>query len=82
MKTQEFNRMCSELSIISDLSDPLRQKQLDLFMVAGYMWIDLTDKQVQKIKVLLKNRFPDKYVEYPEPDSHGFTAEFEYLRFK
>lgn len=77
-----FKRMCECLAEISKLNSPVRENKLKLFMSQGYLFLDLTDKQVNKLKAVLKSNYPDRFIEYSEPDEHGFTAEFEYLRFK
>lgn len=82
MMTTVFKRMCDCLTEISKLNEPVRENNLKLFMSQGYLFLDLTDKQVNKLKDVLKSNYPDKYITYSEPDEHGFTAEFEYLRFK
>lgn len=82
MKTSLFKRMCENITEISKLDNEQREKHLQLFMSQGYLFLDLTDKQVDTLKTVLKTHYPDKYKIYDKPDSHGFTAEFEYLRFK
>lgn len=82
MLTTVFKRMCECLTEISKLNEPVRENKLKLFMSQGYLFLDLTDKQVDKLKGILKANFPDKFVVYANPDEHGFTSEFEYLRFK
>ena len=77
-----FKRMCECLTEISKQNEPVRENNLKLFMSQGYLFLDLTDKQVDKLKGVLSANYPDKFVVYAEPDAHGFTAEFEYLRFK
>lgn len=82
MLTTVFKRVCENLIEISKLNEPVRENNLKLFMSQGYLFLDMTDKQVDKLKDVLKANFPDKFVEYVKPDEYGFTAEFEYLRFK
>lgn len=82
MKTKLFNKMCERLTQIAHYDEPYRNDTLKVFMSQGYLFLDLTDKQVDKIRALFKSEYPDKFVEYEEPDEHGFTAAFEYLRFK
>ena len=82
MTNGTFKGLCTFMHDISLLSNPDRERRLNEILSAGYLYLSLTDRQVREFKALLKRDFPDKYVEYPEPDSHGFTAEFEYLRFK
>lgn len=76
-----FKTMCDNLCEISRLNEPARENSLKLFMSQGYLFLDLTDKQVNKLKAVLKENYPDKFKEHL-PDEHNFTAEFEYLRFK
>lgn len=59
-----------------------RKIALQIFMQQGYLFLDLTDKQVSKLKAVLKGLYPDIYKEYNKPDGNGFTSEFMYLRFK
>lgn len=82
MKTNIFKRVCENLTEIAHMPTPARDKHLDLFMSQGYLFLDLTDKQVTTLKVLFKREYPNIYREFPEPDDHGFTAEFKYLLFK
>lgn len=82
MTTTVFKRMCECLTEISKQNEPVRENNLKLFMSQGYLFLDLTDKQVNKLKDVLRANYPDKFVDYTEPDEHGFTAKFEYLRFK
>lgn len=82
MVTNLFKRMCDNLIEISRLNEPARENYLKLFMSQGYLFLDLTDKQVANLKNILKVNYPDKYKEYAKPDEHGFVAEFDYLRFK
>lgn len=82
MMNNIFKRMCESLVEISRLNEPARENHLNLFMSQGYLFLDLTDRQVDKLKNVLKTNCPDKYKEYDEPDDHGYTAEFNYLRFK
>lgn len=78
-----FKRMCERLTTIAHMNEPeQRETHLRLFMSQGYLFLDLTDKQVDSLKSLFKKEYPDKFKEYSKPDEHGFTAEFEYLRFK
>ncbi len=74
--------MCENLAEISKLNEPARENNLKLFMSQGYLFLDLTEKQIEKLKSVLAVNYPDKYVVYDEPDQHGFISEFEYLRFK
>lgn len=78
----KFNLMCAFFATIASKAEPQRTKELNEFMSMGFMFLELTDKQAKQLKSVLKKAFPDKYIEYAEPDEHGFTAEFEYLRFK
>ena len=64
------------------MEEPEREQNLNVFMSQGYLFLDLTNKQVDVIKNLFKTEYSDEYVEYNEPDEHGFTSEFRYLRFK
>ena len=82
MKTTVFKRMCECLTEISKQNEPVREHNLKVFMSQGYLYLDLTDKQVNKLKDVLSANYPDKFVVYAEPDENGYTAEFEYLRFK
>ena len=74
--------MCDNLIEISKHSGEQKERELNLFMSQGYLFLDLTDKQVSKIKTVFKENYSDEYKEYNEPDEHGFTSEFRYLRFK
>ena len=82
MTNATFKDLCTHMHNISLMNRPDRERRLNETMSAGYLFITLTDRQVRELKALLKRDFPDKYIEYAEPDSNGFTAEFEYLRFK
>lgn len=82
MTNNVFKRMCDNLIEISKLNEHAKENHLKLFMSQGYLFLNLTDKQVEKLKNVLKAYFTDKYKEYNKPDEHGFIAEFEYLRFK
>lgn len=82
MTTTVFKRMCECLTEISKQNEPVRENNLKLFMSQGYLFLDLTDLQVKHLQRILSAYFPDKYIVYAEPDEHGFTAKFEYLRFK
>ena len=77
-----FKTMCRNLIEISKLENEQRERNFDLFMSQGYLFLELTDKQVSKIKEVLKEYYPDKFIEYDKPDEHGFTSEIAYLRFK
>ena len=74
--------MCERLTQIAHYDEPYRNDTLKVFMSQGYLFLELTNKQVEKLKALFKAEYPDKFVVYAEPDEHGFTAEFEYLCFK
>lgn len=82
MTNGTFKGLCDYMHNIALMNKPDRERRLNETMSAGYLFINLTDRQVREFKALLKRDFPDKYIEYPEPDSNGFTAEFEYLHFK
>ena len=82
MTTKLFNRMCERLTQIAHYNEPYREDTLNVFMSQGFLFLELTNKQVDKIKNVFKTHFPDIYKEYPTPDEHGFTSEFKYLRFK
>ena len=82
MTTTVFKRMCECLTEISKQNEPVRENNLKLFMSQGYLFLDLTDLQVKHLQRILAAYFTDKYIVYAEPDEHGFTAKFEYLRFK
>lgn len=82
MKRTYFNSVVWSLIQISKMNEPARTNHLDLFMSQGYIFLDLTEKQIAEIKTLFKTHFSDIYKEYHEPDEHGFIAEFKYLRFK
>lgn len=81
MTTSVFKRMCDRLVEISRLNEPAREQHLKLFMSQGYLFLDLTDMQVSKLKCVLRINYPDK-CKIHEPDEHGFTMDFDYLRFK
>lgn len=64
------------------MGEPKREQHLKIFMSQGYLFFELTEKQVNELKQVLKEHYPDKYIEYDKPDERGFVAEFECLRFK
>ena len=74
--------MCECLAEIAKQNEPARENNLKLFMSQGYLFLDLTDRQVDKMKAVLQANYPDKFIAYAKPDENGYTAEFEYLRFK
>ena len=80
MKNNIFNAMCDDLMRIAIA--PNRDELLNVFMSQGYLFINLTDKQVDKLRVLFAACYPDIYEVFDEPDEHGFTAQFKYLLFK
>ena len=82
MMNNVFKTMCVNLVEISKLNEPERERHLNLFMSQGYLFLNLTDKQVYKLKELLKAKYSDLYIQYSKPDENGFTSEFMYLRFK
>ena len=82
MTTRLFKNMCNRLTVIAHSPAPYRDNMLKVFMSKGYLFLELTDKQVEKLKALFKAEYPDKFIQYDEPNEHGFTAAFEYLRFK
>ena len=82
MTNSIFRQMCVRLSEISELPENEKEKELKLFMSQGYLFLDLTEKQIYKLKELLKAKYTDLYIQYSKPDENGFTSEFMYLRFK
>ncbi|MBO7695093.1 MAG: hypothetical protein J6T10_20935 [Methanobrevibacter sp.] len=82
MKKAYFNGMCDKLTQISQLPEPERTKTIDFFMCQAYLFLDLTEKQISKLKEIFKMFYPDIYKEYDKPDENGYTAEFKYLQFK
>lgn len=82
MKANIFKQVLNNLTEISKLNEPARESHLNLFMSQGYLFLDLTDKQVSKLKECLVVNYPDKFITYEKPDEHGYTSEFHYLRFK
>ena len=82
MTTKLFKNMCDCLTEIAHYDEPIRNDTLKVFMSQVYLFLELTNKQVEKLKALFKAEYPDKFIEYGEPDEHAFTAAFEYLRFK
>ena len=80
MKKTDFMTMCDTLQKISVA--PNRAQELKVFMCMCFLFVSLTDRQARELKPFLKSHFPDLYKEYEKPDENGFTAEFEYLRFK
>lgn len=82
MKKSMFMNFCLQLvgiALITDIED--RKCRLNLLMSQGYLWLDLNDKQVDQVKQILLVNYPDM-CKVHEPDEHGFTMDFEYLRFK
>ena len=82
MKVSLFKRMCNELITISKTVDPERSTRLKVFMCQGYLFLSLTDNQVEALKKLLAEYYPNEYKVYDEPDEYGNTSAFYYLRFK
>lgn len=82
MKTREFNLLCECFANISKMNDDAREIHFKCVMSKGYLFLDMTEKQVRKIKNVLQATFPEKFRYYDKPDEHGYTAEFEYLKFK
>lgn len=82
MKKSNFMNFCLQLVGIALIVDKdERDRRLNLLMSQGYLWLDLTDKQVDHVKHILIMNYPDK-CKIHEPDENGFTMDFEYLRFK
>ena len=77
-----FKQMCECLKGISQEQEPKKTADLNLFMPQGYLFLDLTEKQINQLKQVLSYYFTDLYIVYKEPDENGFTSEFMYLRFK
>ena len=67
MMNNVFKTMCVNLVEISKLNEPERERHLNLFMSQGYLFLNLTDKQVYKLKELLKAKYPDLYIQYSKP---------------
>ena len=83
MKTSAFNNFCQALVNVGHIEDTKqRDIELSAIMSMRFIFLDLTDLQVKHLQRILAAYFPDKYIVYAEPDEHGFTAKFEYLRFK
>ena len=82
MKKSMFESLCGNFKNIAIMNKPERDKNLNDLMCAGYLFLDLTEKQINTLKELLKAKFPDIYKEYDTPDEYGCKAEFKYLRFK
>ena len=83
MKKSAFNDFCQALVNVGHIEDPKqRDIELSAIMSMRFIFLDLTDLQVKHLQRILAAYFPDKYIVYAEPDAHGFTAEFEYFRFK
>lgn len=61
MTNSIFRQMCVCLSEISELPENEREKKLKLFMSQGYLFLNLTEKQVYKLKELLKAKYTDLY---------------------
>lgn len=82
MKKSDYMNFCLQLVGIAQIKDlEERERRLRLVMSQGYLWLELTDKQVEHVKQILIVNYPDK-CKIHEPDEHGFTMDFEYLRFK
>lgn len=82
MKKSDYMNFCLRLVGIGQIEDKQdRDRRLNELMSCGYLWLDLTEKQVKHVKQILISNFPDK-CKIHEPDENGYTAEFEYLRFK
>ena len=83
MKKSSFNSFCQTLVNVGHIEDrKQRNIELSAIMSMGFIFLDLTELQAKHIQRILAAYFPDKYVEYNKPDENGYTAEFEYLRFK
>ena len=83
MKTSAFNSFCQALVNVGHIEDTKRRDiELSAIMSMDFIFLDLTDLQVKDVQRILAAYFPEKYIEYAEPDEHGFTAKFENLRFK
>lgn len=83
MKKSAFNSFCQHLVNVAHIEEKkTREIELNALMSMGFVFLDLTDLQVKHLQRIFAAYFPEKYVVYAEPDEHGFTAEFEYLRFK
>ena len=83
MKKSAFNSFCQLLVNAGHIEDAKqRDIELSTIMSMGFIFLDLTELQVKHLQRILAAYFPEKYVVYDKPDAHGFTAEFEYLRFK
>lgn len=82
MKKSNYMNFCLQLVGIAQIEDKTdRERRLNEFMSAGYLWLDLTDKQAQQVKHILIENYPDK-CKMHKPDENGFTMDFEYLRFR
>lgn len=80
MKRPMFSMLIYRLKEIAKA--PNRDALLNEIMSCGFLFLDLTDKQVEQLKNVLKFYYTDLYIVHAEPDEHGFTDEFMYLRFK
>lgn len=71
MTTAVFKRMCENLTEISKLNEPARENNLKLFMSQGYLFLDLTDKQVYKLKGVLSANYPTSLLCTLNPTNMG-----------
>ena len=82
MKKSMYMNFCLQLVGIAQIEDIAeRERRLNEFMSAGYLWLELTEKQAQHVKQILITNYPDK-CKIHEPDAYGYTMEFRYLSFK
>lgn len=81
MKAREFKQFRENLTEISRMPEDIRDAHMKILMSAGFLWLELTDKQVDIIKEQLLKDFPDECIVH-EADEHGFTMDFRYIRFK
>lgn len=81
MKAREFKCFRKNLTEISRLPKDRRDAHMKILMSAGFLWLSLTDKQVDIIKEQLLNEFPDE-CNVHEADERGFTMDFRYISFK
>lgn len=83
MNKLAFNGFCQSLVNVGHIEDrKKRDIELSCIMSMGFIFLDLTELQVRHLQRILMAYFPEKYIVYKEPDENGYTAEFEYLRFK
>lgn len=82
MKKSRYMNFCLQLTGIAQIEDRQeRDRRLNEFMSAGFLWLELTEQQARQVKHILIENYHDK-CKIHKPDENGFTMDFEYLRFK